>query len=369
MTSPDPRFLALAIDPLSRGGIGAYTSQFLSGLARVWPGSRGHLVTLNLHARDEVPAGWAVHCTLTRRKYVLDVLRHAVRDRPTEIVIFHIFLLPLGLLAALLCGARTTVVVYGWDVSRNRRPIQRLLANYVDRVVAISRRTAIDAEAFVARCGRKSGDVAVLPPTIDAVYYCADEADGAAFRAAFGFAEDDILLVTVGRLESSERSKGHDRVIRVLPALLRDNRSLRYVIVGEGDDAGRLRELANEVGVAQAVTFVGYYENLQACYSAADVFVMPSTQEGFGIVFLEAMACGVRVVAGGVDGSVCATLWGELGYLCDPYDLGSVEDAIRRALGSNTRDGRNDSRYLRDAVLDAFGHPAFDARLRRLMEQ
>jgi glycosyltransferase involved in cell wall biosynthesis len=142
------------------------------------------------------------------------------------------------------------------------------------------------------------------------------------------------------------------------------------VVVGEGEDAIRLRAIADELGVASVVTFTSYQENLRACYSACDLFVMPSTQEGFGIVFLEALACGVPVVAGGVDGSVSATLWGDLGYLCDPYEPASLERAIRRALeGKATGESRSDPNFLHREVVRAFGRSAFDDRLKQLMRR
>jgi glycosyltransferase involved in cell wall biosynthesis len=284
-------------------------------------------------------------------------------------VVFHIFLMPVAFIASLLSGARVTVIVYGWDVSRNTSRLQRLVGNYADRMVAISRRTALDAESFLSRrVTRRFPDVVVLPPTVDTDHYVRNDAERSAFRAEFRYEERDILLLTVGRLEPTERSKGHDRVIRVLPNLLRDYPSLKYVIVGEGGDSVRLRTLAEEFGVAGVVRFADYRDQLRACYSACDVFVMPSTQEGFGIVFLEALACGLPVVAGGVDGSVSATLWGDLGYLCDPYEPASLERAIRRALeGTAAGESRSDPHFLRHEVVRAFGCAAFDDRLKKLM--
>src|SRR5204863_3572114 len=98
------------------------------------------------------------------------------------------------------------------------------------------------------------------------------------------------VLLTVARLSSSERYKGHDRVIRTLPRVLRDHPQTLYLIVGDGDDRARLEALALEFGVAEKVRFAGHIdaELLPDHFRLADVFVMPSTGEGFGIVFLEA---------------------------------------------------------------------------------
>ena len=98
--------------------------------------------------------------------------------------------------------------------------------------------------------------------------------------------------MTVSRLASSEQYKGHDRVIRTLPRLLSQHPETIYLIVGDGDDRPRLESLAVECGVAEKVQFAGLVppEELPDYFRLADVFVMPSTGEGFGIVFLEAMA-------------------------------------------------------------------------------
>ena len=106
--------------------------------------------------------------------------------------------------------------------------------------------------------------------------------------------------MTVSRLASSERYKGHDRVIRSLPRVLLKHPETIYLIVGDGDDRPRLEALASEFGVRDKVRFAGLVagEELPDYFRLADVFVMPSTGEGFGIVFLEAMACGIDVIGG-----------------------------------------------------------------------
>jgi glycosyltransferase involved in cell wall biosynthesis len=113
------------------------------------------------------------------------------------------------------------------------------------------------------------------------------------------------------------------------------------VIVGDGDDKPRLESMACERGVRHRVIFVGSVnENgngdepfaLIDWYRTADVFVMPSTGEGFGIVFLEALACGLPVVAGNEDGSRDALLDGALGTIIDPMEKNQLIDAVLTAI-------------------------------------
>ncbi|MEM9532105.1 MAG: glycosyltransferase family 4 protein [Pseudomonadota bacterium] len=113
-------------------------------------------------------------------------------------------------------------------------------------------------------------------------------------------------LLSVGRLNSAERYKGHDRVLEALAEIARSSPQVCYRIAGEGNDADRLRRLAAELGVAKHVEFLGAVRRPQLLelYRSARLFVMPSTGEGFGIVFLEALACGCPVLGLAEDGSV-----------------------------------------------------------------
>src|SRR5262249_37996384 len=94
---------------------------------------------------------------------------------------------------------------------------------------------------------------------------------------------DKRVFVTVGRLSDSDRYKGQDRVISALSIVRRRHADAAYLIVGEGDDMPRLKALARSQGVADAVIFAGRLgsENVSSVLKAADVFVMPSTAEGF----------------------------------------------------------------------------------------
>ncbi len=157
--------------------------------------------------------------------------------------------------------------------------------------------------------------------------------------------EPPYRLLTVGRLAAAERYKGHDRVIRNLGAIIRRvTFPVEYWIVGDGDDRSRLENLAQECGVADKVRFWGRVpdDQLVALYQACDVFVMPSVVErrpdgswageGFGIVYLEASACGKPVVAGNAGGAVDAVEDGVTGYCIDPTSDEALVCAVSRLL-------------------------------------
>ncbi len=146
----------------------------------------------------------------------------------------------------------------------------------------------------------------------------------------YNLAVDQPVILTVGRLAANEAYKGQDRILRILSEVRRRISEVRYLIVGDGDDRPRLERIATEEGVAELVTFAGRVpaEELADHYRLCDLFAMPSTGEGFGIVFLEAMACGKPVIGGNRDAAVDALRGGELGVLVDPDDVQEIANVL-----------------------------------------
>lgn len=160
--------------------------------------------------------------------------------------------------------------------------------------------------------------------------------DGQEFRTRHGLG-DRPLVITLGRLVPN---KGVDTVIEAMPAIVRDCPNALYAIGGSGPDRGRLEELARRLGVSGHVRFLGRIpdEDLVPCYGAADVFATlsrmdPPAVEGFGIVFLEAGACGTPVVGARSGGIEDAIVDGETGLLIPPGDPAAAAAAIGRLLG------------------------------------
>jgi phosphatidylinositol alpha-1,6-mannosyltransferase len=170
---------------------------------------------------------------------------------------------------------------------------------------------------------------------------------------------DNRLILTVGRISSQERYKGFDEVIDVMPELLKRFPTLKYLIVGEGDDRLRLERKASALGLSKQIIFAGRIPEQEkaAHYNLADAYVMPSYGEGFGIVFLEAMACGVPVIGSKVDGSREALLDGQLGRLVDPKIPTDLVQAITDVL-THGCSGRK-----RSALLACFDVSHFRSRV------
>jgi phosphatidylinositol alpha-1,6-mannosyltransferase len=242
---------------------------------------------------------------------------------------------PLGGLGPRLAAAPTLVVVHGAEVTvLERLPIARSLGRRGLRHA----RGVVAAGGYPATQATRAAGVAlngvVIPPGVDVARFrpfTSDERRAA--RAGFGIAPDRPLVVGVSRLVPR---KGFDVLIDAVGRLRPD---VQLVIAGDGRDHARLARRAARVAPGR-VRFLGRVPDreLPALYACADVFAMPCRDrwagleaEGFGIVFAEAGACGVPVVAGRSGGSPEAVVDGETGYVVTPR-AGPVRDAIDRLL-------------------------------------
>jgi glycosyltransferase involved in cell wall biosynthesis len=152
----------------------------------------------------------------------------------------------------------------------------------------------------------------------------------------YGFKATDQILMTLTRLSSKEKYKGYDKVIEAMAGLKTKYPDLKYLIAGSYDKREKtfLDNLLQELGLENNVVVPGYIpdEELEDHFEMSDIFVMPSREEGFGIVFIEAMYYGLPVIAGNVDGSSDALLKGELGQLVNPDNVVEIAGAIANVL-------------------------------------
>jgi len=176
------------------------------------------------------------------------------------------------------------------------------------------------------------------------------------------------VLLSVSRLWAEEEGKGIDTVIRALPRILEGVPGAEYWIVGKGDGRPVLEALAREVGVERSVRFLGRLpdEELEACYRSADVFLLPSNQEGFGIVYLEAMQQGVPVIAGNHGGAPEVVLEGVTGFLVDHGDEAAIADRVLRLLGDPSLRARM-GEAGRARVREHYTHRRFRQRLLEIL--
>lgn len=358
MTAPT-QLLALVTEAYGAGGgIAQYNRDLFLALSRL---SRFEVTVLprTASATAEPPAGVRQSAPIfARTAYAAGALATALRIKPAVIFCGHLYMVRLAAMIARVLGARLILQLHGieaWDVPS---PAVRRAVEAADLVLCVSR----DTRARLLTWSRLAPERAlVLANTVGPEF---TPGDRAAARRRFGIGDERALL-SVSRLDPRERYKGQDRVIECLPRLLEGGPNVRYLIAGEGDDRPRLESLAASAGVSDHVTFLGRVaaEDLPDLYRAADLFALPSTGEGFGIVFLEAMACGVPAVGLDVAGARDALGDGELG---DASREAGLCETLRAALD------RDASPDLAQRVQARFGAEAFQGRtadmVRRLEE-
>jgi glycosyltransferase involved in cell wall biosynthesis len=150
-----------------------------------------------------------------------------------------------------------------------------------------------------------------------------------AARAELGLPPDRLVVMNVGRLV---RQKGQDLLIEAMPPLAARFPELAVVVIGEGSLRDRLTRQAVDLGVADVLHLPGHRTDARMLLDAADVFVLPSRQEGLPLVALEAMDAGLPVVGTQVLGTTEVVVDGETGMLVPPRDASALGDAMARLL-------------------------------------
>lgn len=246
--------------------------------------------------------------------------------------------LPEGLVAWLVARMTlrpVTIYAHGEELTTwgrgGKYKAMRFALRHADRVIANSEHT----RATLLQMGVEAARIAVISPGVDVEIF-RPGLDGTALRARAGIGADETLVFSVGRLS---RRKGFDQVVRALARLRDDGVAVRYVIGGIGEDAGYLDELIAAHRLSDRVQRIGEVSDaeLPRWMNTCDVFAMPNREingdnEGFGMVFIEAAACGTPSLAGQAGGTAAAVLDGETGLRVDGASVDAVADGLRALL-------------------------------------
>jgi glycosyltransferase involved in cell wall biosynthesis len=309
---------------------------------------------------------------LGRLHFAKALLAYLLRYRPQRVFCGHINLASMVWLLCKSLGIPYTVLTYGKEVwqplpSRCRQALQQ-----ADSIWTISRYSRDQACAANQLNPEK---VQFLPCAIDGDAFTPGP-KSEELVSKYGLANHNVLM-TVARLWSGDIYKGVDVTIRALPQIMQTVPNVKYLVIGRGDDQPRLAKLAAELGVAERVVFAGFVPtaDLMQHYRLADAYVMPS-QEGFGIVYLEAMACGVPVLSGDADGSADPLQDGKLGWRVPHRDPEAVATAcvtmlqeIAKRQQGQLHDQRCDGNWLREQAITLFGKAAFAQQFQTLLSQ
>jgi len=304
---------------------------------------------------------------------IIFLLKSLFRSTKSDLVIIsHINLSIIGLLIRLFfVKSKVILIAHGIEVWSNLSIEKKLLLKHCDLILSVSNFTK---KQLLVNSNLNPDKVVVFPNTIDpSSSFQPEKFQNNRLIKRLGIKNDTKILLTISRLSSKEQYKGYDKVIECLPKVLSVFPDLIYIVVGRADDEELLRinNLINELDLNSKVILAGFVtdEDIPGYYNLADIYVMPSKGEGFGIVFLESLASGTPVVAGNKDGSVDPLLNGELGFLVDPDDINKLSEVVIKILKREVNQDLINPKYLSSRVYKEFGFEQFKSKLRSVIRK
>jgi phosphatidylinositol alpha-1,6-mannosyltransferase len=364
----DRKILVLAPSLKSIGGVQNYTRTLIDALTVVLGGDHVRVVVVGGDPEVRGDGNVALSPSVKFR-FLASAVATAISWSPDLILCAHVGLAPAARAIQKIKPIPYWLVLYGIEVWGDLPPAKAEALRGAERYVTITRFTL---DAMIARQNLKDVRASILPPTLPKAKPRSREASSEAAKKP-----QRPTVLTVGRIAASERYKGHDAILDVWPQVVQRVPDAEYLIVGDGDDRARLESRAREMGVTNSVHFAGSVspEELDVCYDRCSVFAMPARTEldaraprgeGFGIVFLEAMAHGKAVIGPRVGAPAEFIRSGEHGLLVDPANPGELSEALIELLQDPGR-ARRMGEAGKEWVAREFTFERFCERLREAL--
>jgi glycosyltransferase involved in cell wall biosynthesis len=348
------------------GGIQSFNRRIINVLAKRAVAKRqpSPLVLLLHDKADALPEFAVAEFSVfgSRLRYMLVAAAAAVSSADL-LVICHVNLIPVvGLVRLLRPGLPILLFVHGIEVwidpaERKKHRHERLFLPALTQIAAVS---AYTARKMSKDFGLAEGKFRILPNAVDPI----------SLRPDHEFRREPATILTVNRMSAHDRGKNADQMIRAVAQIRKIVPDVKYVMIGDGVLRPELEALAANLGVSDIVDFRGCVsmEELYAAYAQASVFAMPSSKEGFGIVYLEAWQHGLPVICGKYGASSEIVSDGLDGFVVDPANIPMICDRLHilltqpvlaRAMGERGR-RKVEARYL---------DPMFHANLNSLVDE
>ena len=283
------------------------------------------------------------------------------------VILSHINLIPVGYLIKLLSPKiKLVLFAHGIEIWKPLSSLKKKMLLKCDRIFAVSDFTN---EKLKQLHYIKNDQSVILNNCLDPYLEVADSsAKTDELLSRYGLHNENFILLTLTRLSSEEKYKGYDKVLKSMSELITEYPMLRYLIVGKYDieEKARMDKLIESMNLKDFVIFTGFIpdEELGSHYDLADLYIMPSINEGFGIVFIEAMYYGLPVIAGNKDGSPDALLNGRLGILIDPDKTGEISAAIKSVI-----ENKNSFKPDHKLLMERFSYPVYKNKLKEAVEK
>jgi glycosyltransferase involved in cell wall biosynthesis len=362
-----------------KGGIQVYSTFFLKALQEVYI-EANYDVFLKYDKRNLKQRQNLQFLSLTKFHYFGDLPRLlqtilfatkmiilAIIQRPTVVISTHVNYTIACYILKLITGIPYWVVAHGlevWDIENNA--IKLALRN-ADKIISVSNYTRqrllqyknIDAEKIV-----------ILTNTFDASKFKINPKPNYLLKR-YNLTDKQPVILTVTRMGRMAKYKGYDQILHALLKVRLHLPNVHFILVGKGDDIPRIQALVSHLNLQDCVTIAGFVPDEELCdyYNLCDVFALPSKGEGFGIVYLEALACGKPVLAGKQDGSIEPLVEGKLGCLVDPDNVEEIADNLIQILqGDYYNPVIYQSEYLQQKTIEAFDFSQFRTSLAKIVD-
>ena len=313
----------------------------------------------NIYFPAEIFSGFGARKTL----FVINAVK---QGRNAEVVLIsHINLMLAGwLIKKINPSAKIMLMAHGIEIWGELNPFKRTLLNCCDKILCVSNFTL---ETIAAKHSLQKSKLAVLNNCLDPFLNNQQKnIDDNNFRKKYLFTADDIVLLTLTRLSDKDRYKGYDAVLEAMINLVGQNKHIKYLLAGgySANEKLFIEKLIKNNGLQNNVVLAGYVpeDELATHFLMADLYVMPSTKEGFGIVFIEAMYYGLPVIAGNTDGSTDALLNGKLGLLIQPNNPQEIEFAVNKIINN-----KNIYKPNYQLLMENFSYNAYKKKLEKIL--
>jgi phosphatidyl-myo-inositol dimannoside synthase len=298
---------------------------------------------------------------------VIKTFFYVFKNNPDVIFCSHVNLSPLCFVVCKLFNKNYIVFTHGTDVWNLESVIKIKCFEKAKFVVTVSNFTK---SKIIEQIPGIEPRIYLLPNTVNENRFHFKEKSKNLIRKHK--LEGKKIIFTLARLSKLEEYKGYDKVIRAIPKVLEKIPNATYILGGKGDGLKDIKKLVDRLGLGNTIIMPGFIPNeeLVDYYNIADVYIMPSKKDGFGIVFLESLACGTPVIAGNKDGSVDPLQNGKTGLLINPDDMNSIIKALTSVLnGKVENENIINPEYLRNQTIKEFGFNEFKKKLNILLHE
>ncbi|MBD2529522.1 glycosyltransferase family 4 protein [Nostoc flagelliforme FACHB-838] len=291
----------------------------------------------------------------------------AILQRPTIVISTHVNYATACYVLKLLTGIPYWVVAHGLEVWEIENKATTLALQKADKIISVSNYTR---QRLLEYKNIDSEKVVLLPNTFDANQFKINPKPLYLLKR-YNLTDEQPVILTVTRMGRMAKYKGYDQILHALLKVRLHIPNVHFILAGKGDDLPRINALVTRLNLQDCVTIAGFVpdEELCAYYNLCDVFALPSKGEGFGIVYLEALACGKPVLAGNQDGSIDPLAEGKLGCLVNPDNVEEIANNLIQILqGDCSNPVVYQPEYLQQKTIEAFNFSRFRASLAELVD-